>query len=425
MTRIARIALRISLLLLLHVGAAFAELPDFVTHADPATRWVKTSDGSSRGARVLEIELTSQTWRGSPWRHPLTIIRPESVRHPDLALLVVSGDARRSFVDEAALATAAGVPVAVLRNVPNQPLFGQSEDELVSHTFEQYVWSEDPTWPLLFPMTKAALAAMDAVTDVARREWGGDVRRFVVSGASKRGWTAWLAAAADRRVAGVVPVVFDNLSFPDQMKNQIAIWGRYSEMLGDYTERKLQAMIGTERGRKLVSMVDPFAYRDVLARVPKLIVSGTNDPYWELDAVNIGWAGLAGQKSLLYAPNAGHDAGSDDRVAGTIATFVERTAVSRPLPDLRLEGASPTTVVVRSNEHPQQVRVWRAESPSRDFRRARWKSTAARAGDGGFTAELAPPDGGYVATFGEAEYAANGTKLTLSTPVEIVPIAPR
>jgi PhoPQ-activated pathogenicity-related protein len=84
----------------------------------------------------------------------------------------------------------------------------------------------------LFPMTKAAVRAMDALQSV-----DGGLRRFVVTGASKRGWTTWLTGAFDERVAGIVPVVFDNLRFEAQLPHQLVTWGRYSERVGDYTGR--------------------------------------------------------------------------------------------------------------------------------------------------------------------------------------------
>ena len=407
-------------LALLFSEASAAELADIVGRTDSATRWEKRAEHDAEGARTIDVDLASQTWRGKVWHHALHVTVPDHPRHPDMAVLVISGDGTRSFVDDARLAADAGVAVAVLNNVPNQPLWHAREDDLIAYTFEQYLKTQDFDWPLLFPMTRAAVRAMDAVTDLAARERGLAIRRFIVTGASKRGWTTWLTAAVDARVVGIAPVVFDNVNFAAQMRNQMAVWGRYSEMLGDYTERSLQAMIETERGRALVSRVDPYAYREALARPAKLLVNGSNDPYWELDAVNVYWSDLGGAKSLLAVPNAGHDAGSDSRVPPTLAAFVARIAEGRPMPNLHwVDSSEPAVAAFDSDEEPTAVRLWCTESPTRDFRRARWVSrTAARRGDR-FVAETPAPERGFAACFAEAEYATPRGPLTLSTPVRI------
>ena len=89
------------------------------------------------------------------------------------------------------------------------------------------------------------------------------------------------------RVAGIAPMVYDNLNIPVQMKHQIASWGKYSAMIDDYTRRGLQAKLNTKVGQKLSAMVDPYTYRRSI-KVPTLIVNGGNDPYWTVDGISRG-----------------------------------------------------------------------------------------------------------------------------------------
>ena len=47
---------------------------------------------------------------------------------------------------------------------------------------------------------------LDAVQAFARQEFNHKIEKFVVSGASKRGWTTWLTGAVDARVRAIAPM---------------------------------------------------------------------------------------------------------------------------------------------------------------------------------------------------------------------------
>ena len=166
-------------------------LENYVRQPDAAFSWEKVDSKSVGGMSVTHLEMVSQRWHGYTWRHHLQVVRPEKMRNPDIAFLFVTGDGdgTKSLGLLRTLAERAGATAAVLTRVPNQPLFdGRKEDALIAYTFDQYLKTHDETWPLLFPMVKSAVRAMDAIQAFAQQEQR-KIDRFVVGGASKRGWT--------------------------------------------------------------------------------------------------------------------------------------------------------------------------------------------------------------------------------------------
>jgi PhoPQ-activated pathogenicity-related protein len=328
------------------------------------------------------------------------------------------------------LAVKSRAPVAFLYGVPKQPLFGgKVEDALIAETFVRYLETRDGTWPLLFPMVKSVVKAMDALQALARQEWKIEIKSFIVTGGSKRGWTSWLTAATgDPRVKAIAPIVIDTLNMPAQMKNQVNAFGKPSEMIKDYTERKLVPIPDTSEARRLWQMIDPWVYREKLT-LPKMIINGTNDPYWPLDALNTYWDDLKGDKWVLYVPNAGHDLrethanGKKEllptRAVNTLAAFAYSQVFDKPMPGLTWvcdEKAGVCRLEVNSGATAGTVRVWKAESKTRDFRKARWEvDPSARP-----PAVVTAPDTGFRAFYAETEYEMDGQKFTLCTQVRIL-----
>jgi PhoPQ-activated pathogenicity-related protein len=397
----------------LQTAIAQADIDGYLARPEARAQWNERARVRHDDRQVVQLHGVSQTWKGIDWTHDLIVARPDGPRHADVALLIVSASAGESVAER--LARRTGQTVAVVGGVPNQPLLGgRYEDDLVAETFARYLATGDSEWPLLLPMTKASAWAMDVVQAVDDR-----VRRFVVTGASKRGWTTWLVGTVDPRVAGIVPVVFDNLRFEVQLRNQRETWGRYSPQIGDYTGRGLARAIDTPRGRALAADVDPWSRRARLARPRKLLVHGTNDPYWAVDAIRFYWDDLSGEKSVLYVPNGGHGIATMPSVEDATAAFVDRVARDRPMPTVaaRTDRAS---VRVTTSEPARDVRVWWARSPSRDFRDAEWKSVRATRDGEAWSASLPPNPGLVVACFAEATFSGGADAYPLSTPVRLL-----
>lgn len=412
-------------------------LADYVAAPDESFGWTVRRQGDGPEGPWSELTLTSQTWQKTPWQHQLFILKPNRVRDGGRALLVIGGGSWKPELAQppapgeavpeqaaryASLADQVGSPVAVLLQVPHQPLNGMREDALISHTFEQFFKTNDATWPLLLPMVKSAVAGMNAVSQFAEREWSLEIDEFTLTGASKRGWTTWLTAAVDARVTALAPAVIDTLNMSKQLPHQIVTWGKPSEQIKDYTDRGLHKVLLTPRGQQLVRIVDPYHYREAITQ-PKLILLGTNDRYWPLDALNLYWSDLPGKKYILYVPNQGHGLADPERTLGTVVALHRQAAGELQLADLDWQFSEETGQVrlrLKADQKPERVTAWLAESPTRDFRDARWSSEPMQEDGDGHEFVLPRKTEGMQAIFGEAVFGTDRVPYFLSTNVKIV-----
>lgn len=404
---------------------ASADLLSYIARPEPAATWQMTSQTPSPVGTLYDLHLISQVWQGITWEHRVLVVVPAKVDFPDTSLLVITGGSGSAQETQmwSMLAAAVAMPVAVLYNIPNQPLFdGKTEDALIAYTFSQYLLTGDDTWPLLFPMTKSAVKAMDALQAFSQQTLAKPIEHFIVTGASKRGWTTWLTGAADPRVKAIIPMVIVNLNMAKQMPHQLETWGKYSEMIDDYTKRGLQGLLTTEEGQRLGAMVDPYTYRDRIT-MPTLMINGTNDRYWTLDAMNLYWDDLMEPKYVLYDPNSGHGLEDVGRVMATAGAFARLVAGDRPLPKLSWkheDADGKARVTITSNPKPTKASLWVARSQTKDFRDAKWESQPMSEAAGQFVGEVEKPTQGYLALFAEPTYEMDGRVFTLSTQLRIV-----
>lgn len=413
-------------------------LAHYVAKPDDSHAWQVVQRASLGMSEYLEIKMTSQTWRGIPWKHQLFIILPSQVdpstKH---AMLFISGGRWRTEMDRddfrqpiprvaalfAAVAEQQKTPVAILLQVPFQPLFdGKYEDALIAYTFEEFLKTGDSQRPLLLPMVKAAVRGMDVVQTACQDSLDIGIETFTVTGASKRGWTTWLTGAVDPRATAIAPIVIDVVNMGPQMRHQESVWGKFSHEIDDYTSRDLPKRLETPRGRELQLIVDPFSYREHLTQ-SKLIIIGTNDPYWPVDALNLYWDQLLGQKHILYVPNQGHGIKDFVRLTSTLNEFHRRAGEGKCLPQLKWnykQNGSFVDFRVSSDEPTQTLRIWTARSETRDFRDSRWSDQIVKPVDGRYGESFALPEEGFVATFAEAVYAAVPVPFFLSTKLVVL-----
>ena len=421
----------IALCLCVAARADAGALEAYVRQADSSFAW--RSRGTQMfdvpGIEVTTLELVSQTWRGGRWTHTLYIARPGTVRHPATVFLdITHGASHKHLPAVKRLAETGGTLVAVLTDVPNQPLYGNRyEDDLIAYTFDQYLRGGDDSWPLLLPMTKSAVRAMDAIQAWARATHGQQVERFVVSGASKRGWTAWLTGAVDPRVCAIVPTVIDMLNLKAQTQWSQRVYGRQSEKISAYTNIGLIEWLDRPEGARLQEIVDPFSYRAALT-MPKLLLLGTNDPFWTVDSLRHYWDDLPGPKIVYQAPNAGHGAGNTEGAARVRAAFLQMIAQGKTPPQMswRRQNGATDTLHVEADRRARDARLWRAHAPTRDFRKAVWKSAPLALDAQGLraTVPLTAAAKGFTAYMAEFSFSEGGCDFQLSTQVYVSPDLP-
>jgi PhoPQ-activated pathogenicity-related protein len=421
-----------SLTLVTFAATARADLADYVKRPEPKFSWKLKNKTETGIGTVYDIHLVSQEWQGILWDHQLQIYQPKDAK-PSATLFLWNQGGSASVQNQffgMQVATRLGAPVAFLYGIPKQPLFdGKKEDALIAETFVRYLDTQDNSWPLLFPMVKSLVKAMDALQAFGKEEWHIDIKNFVVSGASKRGWTTWLTGASDPRVKAIAPLVIDTLNMGPQNEHQLKCFGGYSEQIADYTSRGLIPMPNTPQAKKLWSMVDPYFCRDKLT-MPKFIINGNNDPYWTVDALNFYWDALQGDKWVLYVPNAGHnlqqemDDGRKDlsRALNGLCAFGKHQLANKTMPELSWkhdDADGRCRLSVKASPAPLAARLWIADAKTRDFRQSKWKEQAIDPNSSGIVGTVSPPSDGFRTFYAELDYEIDGLKYQLSTQVRV------
>lgn len=408
-------------------------LQGYINNNDKTFQWELRESFTVGDVKAYNLLLTSQQWHEYVWTHQLTILVPGEHKS-DGALLFITGGSNKkgqpnwSKKEDAFLGALAGVAeknkgiVALLRQTPNQPLYRDlTEDALISYTLHKFKEDGDYSWPMLFPMVKSAVRAMDAIQQFSKETLKTEVKRFVVSGASKRGWTTWLTGASDSRVVAIAPMVIDILNMPVNLDYQVKMWKDYSVQIEDYVKLGIPQTANTEQGQAITTMVDPYSYRKKLT-MPKLLIMGTNDEYWTVDAIKHYIDSIPGKNFVHYVPNVGHDLGDKKQALAALSAFFGATLDNRDytecIPELTYGKKGITLKVKATPDVLVGAVLWSTNSTDTDFRNDKWegKDLSLKKKTTVVTSSQPYPSSGYRAFYLDLKYKdPNGGEYMKST----------
>jgi PhoPQ-activated pathogenicity-related protein/chitodextrinase len=401
-------------------------------YTDPRTQQVIwTQDGYDlhvADAYIVDT-MTSQCWNPDEsvyegyveWIHPVTIVVPK-YKISNQAMLLIDGGSRTStaYVEELIeyLSVITGTVVVHVKNIPCQPIYfndevvppgeqdntsstdfllkRRTEDAIIAYSYDKFIDSyhetngnPNPEWPLLFPMAKAAVKAMDMTEEILANVTTVD--GFVVAGASKRGWTTWMTAAIDDRVTAIAPIVINVLNMEEHLLHHRKAYGFWSPAIYEYAQqnifdRLLPSVEGgelTDEAIALINYVDPFEYaKKGRYSMPKFMLNATGDEFFVPDTAEMYYHELEGESHLCYIPDVGHGMGGLDtnmelddpgNPVGMLIAWYMAVTQDIPLPQFTysFEENGSIRVEVDPNNLPTAVRLWQAEQPIeglRDFR---------------------------------------------------------
>ena len=387
---------------------------------------------------VHSIRMNSQNFLQSKdvnktsWSHWLTVIEPKEVKAETALLVISSGDtndpmpkAQDALIE---IALASNSLVAELKAIPNQPLkfsdesFDRWEDAIIAYTWNKFFLTGETRWPARMAMTKSAIAAMDTIQAVFKRN---NVNSFVVTGASKRGWTTWTAAATDNRVIAIIPLVIDMLNIKPSFEHHWQAYGFWAPAIQDYVDMNTMDWWGSPEAEALFKLVDPYSYKDRY-QFPKYIINAAGDEFFIPTSSQFYYDQLPGEKHIRYVPNVGHSL-NGSYIIEAIASFYISILNSSPRPEYSWNFLENGQIEFTSDNQPSEVKLWWADNPSsRDFRLdvigKSWKSKSIKINaEGKYISSIDKPEEGWRAYFVEAIYGSNSLPFIITSEVKVSP----
>ena len=333
------------------------------------------------------IKMISGEWLDSKkvdqveWWHYVDIIIPKQTTSSTGIMFIDGGQKSEDYfrLDAQSIRNAIKTEAVIVNvsNIPFQPLNFLSseqdsfeEDDLIAFAWNKFLKQgakqKDVEWLPRFPMTRAIVRAMDLAQEIVLQN-DIVVKDFVVSGASKRGWTAWTTAAVDSRVKAVVPMVIDMLNLVPSFENHYRSYGEFSPAVQEYVNYNIQDWLGTEEFKVLMSYIEPFSFIDKFT-MPKYIINAGSDEFFSTDSWRFYYDKLPGEKIIRYVPNKNHSL--DGRyLTEDLVSYFYRVINDIEIPSLSWNLSDNKLIAELDYDGEYDVSVWTAKNDNgRDFR---------------------------------------------------------
>ncbi|KAH3871994.1 hypothetical protein DPMN_035209 [Dreissena polymorpha] len=450
-------------------GGWATPLDDYVNRPDPTYSYEIIETLQGEGYTLYNINMTSQTWKpdlqSQPvWWHYLSVTVPDKILIKGAGFMLIDGGSNHdgppkpteNFVRlTSVVAATTGTIGACLKQVPNEPITfhadpqkkNRNEDAIIAWTWKTFVDQNgsDPEILLRMPMTKAGVRGMDTVNDITQKKLGVTTDRFLVAGASKRGWTTWTVGAVDKRVIAIAPMVMDLLDMQNNLHHYYRSLGGWTFAFDDYYALNFTKELDSPYIKAMAAIIDPLSYNDRYANKPKYITSTGGDEFFMVDDSKYYYNIIKGDTYLRMVPNAEHSlAGHETSVMFAIRAFYLQVINNKPLPKMNWVLNTTSTggkISLTTDVQPLTVDVYHAttlDGKRKDFRLLRgtpgdpskpqphpvlWKRTYATPSSAlSWEVEFTNPPTGWTAFFIQATFQGiDGAVLEMTTQTLVIP----
>ncbi|BBH53320.1 PhoPQ-activated protein PqaA family protein [Fluviispira sanaruensis] len=346
--------------------------------------------------KLLKLQLNSQRFplhietSQNKWSHTVSVYIPNNYDNKTNPFIYIDGgsstkpDSSKINFSQVAIKTKS--IIISINLVPNQPVSYPNkpnlvEDFLVAHTWKLYLENpeENKILPLQLPMAMSIIKTMDMLQkEPALSRYKMD--SFILGGASKRGWAAWLTAIADTRIIAIVPIVIDIFNTENLINKFKTVYANnWPIALLPYYNEKLFQNIDKESYKKLMNILDPLAYKETSKKnrldIPKLIISASGDDFFPPDNIFENYKELSGKSYFRYIPNSSHFV-SYKVLEYSIISFLNRLNSQKSSKIFSFEFQENRTnknqeIILKLNSSIKTISLWQAYNKyERDFRYA-------------------------------------------------------